>query len=85
MVTNIAKDIQHHLFLITLDGKLSLAPITEPRMVLDIGTGTGNWAMEFGKLIWYQMVRYEVLISLCYSNTEPLSHSHRNRVECNPT
>ena len=32
----------------TLDDELCLAPIEEPRTVLDIGTGTGIWAIEFG-------------------------------------
>jgi hypothetical protein len=44
-------DLQHHLFLLTLDGKLALAPIEEMRggihNVLDIGTGTGIWAIDF--------------------------------------
>jgi ribosomal protein L11 methylase PrmA len=46
-------DLQHHLFLLTFDGKLNLAPIEEMpggvRNVIDIGTGTGIWAVEFGK------------------------------------
>lgn len=29
----------------TLEGKLHLAPIDNPHNVLDIGTGTGIWAM----------------------------------------
>lgn len=42
-------DLQHHLSLLTLHGELHLAPI-EPDLhyVLDIGTGTGNWAIDFG-------------------------------------
>ena len=33
-----------------LDGKLHLAPIVErPQSVLDIATGSGIWAMDFGK------------------------------------
>lgn len=31
-----------------MDGKLFLAPVKEPSKVLDIGTGTGIWAMDFG-------------------------------------
>ena len=42
-------DLQHHLFLLTLDGKLNLAPISNPQYVLDIGTGTGIWAIEYGE------------------------------------
>jgi ubiquinone/menaquinone biosynthesis C-methylase UbiE len=33
----------------TLDGHLSLAPLNrEPEHVLDIGTGTGVWAIDYG-------------------------------------
>jgi hypothetical protein len=41
-------DFQHYFMLILLGGKLHLAPIGEnPQNVLDIGTGTGIWAVEF--------------------------------------
>lgn len=30
-----------------LDGKLHLAPLESPRKVLDVGAGTGIWAIEF--------------------------------------
>jgi len=40
----------HEMFLTLLDRKLYLAPIGEsPRRVLDLGTGTGIWAIDFGK------------------------------------
>lgn len=39
-------DLQHQLWLITLNDQLFLSPITSPRNVLDIGTGTGIWAIE---------------------------------------
>ncbi|KAF2179821.1 S-adenosyl-L-methionine-dependent methyltransferase [Zopfia rhizophila CBS 207.26] len=42
-------DLQHVLFLMTIDGKLSLAPLENPRHVLDIATGTGIWAMDFAE------------------------------------
>jgi methylase of polypeptide subunit release factors len=42
-------DLQHKLFLLTLDGKLHFAPFEgEIYNVLDIGTGTGIWAIDFG-------------------------------------
>lgn len=31
-----------------MDGKLHFAPIEAPGKVLDIGTGTGIWAMDLG-------------------------------------
>ncbi|KAH8821322.1 S-adenosyl-L-methionine-dependent methyltransferase [Xylogone sp. PMI_703] len=40
-------DLQHHLFMLTLDGRLHLAPVKNPQMVLDFGTGTGIWAIEY--------------------------------------
>ena len=46
-------DLQHHLFRLTLDGELFICPIDEKKgnihKVLDVGTGTGLWAMEFGE------------------------------------
>ncbi|RPA80824.1 putative TAM domain methyltransferase, partial [Ascobolus immersus RN42] len=38
----------HHFFLLTYGGRLHLAPLENPRKVLDLGTGTGIWAIEFG-------------------------------------
>lgn len=42
-------DLQNHLFNLTLEGKLFLAPLNSSKLhnVLDIGTGTGIWAIEF--------------------------------------
>jgi len=41
-------DLQHHLFKLMMDEKLYLAPIKpNPQNVLDLGTGTGLWAIEF--------------------------------------
>ncbi|KAK3950026.1 S-adenosyl-L-methionine-dependent methyltransferase [Pseudoneurospora amorphoporcata] len=40
-------DLQHAVFMRLLKGKFGLAPITSPQSVLDIGTGTGIWAIEF--------------------------------------
>ncbi|KAI9711588.1 MAG: hypothetical protein M1820_002153 [Bogoriella megaspora] len=45
-------DLAHHMYLITLDGNLHLAPIGEGGVrgnvheILDIGTGTGIWAID---------------------------------------
>lgn len=41
-------DIGHHLYTLLLRGRLFLAPITDnPQRVLDVGTGTGIWALDF--------------------------------------
>lgn len=43
-------DLQHHMFNMTLGDKLFLAPVTKNlRHCLDIGTGTGIWAVDFGE------------------------------------
>ncbi|KAF2183321.1 S-adenosyl-L-methionine-dependent methyltransferase [Zopfia rhizophila CBS 207.26] len=43
-------DLQHHAFRLTLDGALYRAPIRKDvHNVLDIGTGTGIWAVEFAE------------------------------------
>ncbi|RJE21808.1 hypothetical protein PHISCL_05864 [Aspergillus sclerotialis] len=46
-----ALDISHHVYMLLLRGKLHLAPIpNEVNRVLDVGTGTGVWAMDFADL-----------------------------------
>ena len=43
-------DLQDHLFLLTFGGKRALCPGADTaKRVLDIGTGTGIWAMEYGE------------------------------------
>ncbi|KAJ3545024.1 hypothetical protein NM208_g2720 [Fusarium decemcellulare] len=45
-------DLQHNLCLLTFDNKLGLSPPNLPgsnvQRVLDVGTGTGIWAVDFG-------------------------------------
>ncbi|KAI9041879.1 class I SAM-dependent methyltransferase [Aspergillus affinis] len=40
-------DLSHHIYRMLLKGELGRAPIKNPRRVLDIGTGTGIWAIDF--------------------------------------
>ncbi|KAK2786222.1 hypothetical protein FQN52_007972 [Onygenales sp. PD_12] len=42
-------DIAHHSYLLLFGQKLCLAPIERPQKVLDIGTGTGIWAIDFAE------------------------------------
>lgn len=47
-----ALDLVNHLCLLTLDGELGIAPPcredAKVGRVLDVGTGTGIWAVQFG-------------------------------------
>ncbi|KAL4891217.1 S-adenosyl-L-methionine-dependent methyltransferase [Aspergillus ambiguus] len=40
-------DLSHHIYRMLLEGELNRAPIKNPARVLDIGTGTGIWAIDF--------------------------------------
>ncbi|KAJ9142423.1 Methyltransferase domain-containing protein [Pleurostoma richardsiae] len=45
---NESMDINHHLLTLCLGGKLHLAPLNKDiQKVVDIGTGTGIWAIDF--------------------------------------
>ena len=49
-------DLGHHIYRLVLDGKLHLAPIGDsPNRVLDLGTGTGIWAMDFAEYVPLKM------------------------------
>ena len=39
-------DLQHHVITLLLNGELHLAPLESPKRILDLGTGTGLWAIE---------------------------------------
>ncbi|KAL1974704.1 hypothetical protein VTN31DRAFT_4908 [Thermomyces dupontii] len=40
-------DILHEMFLELLNRRLFLAPVKSPQRVIDLGTGTGIWAIDF--------------------------------------
>lgn len=42
-------DLLHHIYSLILDGEIHIAPIKTPQRVLDIGTGTGIWAVDFAE------------------------------------
>lgn len=39
-------DIVHYIFRSTLDGDLCYTKLEAPQKILDVGTGTGLWAIE---------------------------------------
>ncbi|KAF3905206.1 hypothetical protein ABW21_db0200491 [Orbilia brochopaga] len=43
-------DLTHHTMTIALGGKLHRAPLHHPQKILDIGTGSGIWAIEMADL-----------------------------------
>lgn len=45
-------DLGHHLYSLLLEGKLYLAPVNpNAQRVLDLGTGTGIWAIDFAEFV----------------------------------
>ncbi|KAK5655949.1 hypothetical protein OQA88_5084 [Cercophora sp. LCS_1] len=47
-------DIQHYLFVLAFRGGISLSPkASTAKRVLDIGTGTGAWAIDYGKTAFF--------------------------------
>lgn len=43
-------DLLHHIYRLLLKGELHQAPISsDPHNVLDLGTGTGIWAIQFAE------------------------------------
>jgi len=40
-------DLHHHVFNLVYAGTLHRAPVDNPNRVLDVGTGTGIWAIDF--------------------------------------
>lgn len=42
-------DIIHHIYLLILKDRLHLAPLDNPQRILDLGTGTGIWAIDMAE------------------------------------
>ncbi|KAJ5769563.1 hypothetical protein N7520_004122 [Penicillium odoratum] len=42
-------DLAHHLWLMLLKGELYNAPVKAPHKILDLGTGTGIWALDIAE------------------------------------
>ncbi len=45
-------DLQHEMYMRALSGRLHVAPLVDmkDKRVLDLGTGTGIWCVDMGKL-----------------------------------
>lgn len=39
-------DLLHHIFTMALGGNLCKTKLTNPQRILDVGTGTGIWAID---------------------------------------
>ena len=43
-------DLTHGMLRHILNDKIHLSPVKSPQKILDVGTGTGIWAIEMGKV-----------------------------------
>ena len=50
-------DFQHHIIYNLLDQRLYLSPVEEKQQILDLGTGTGIWAIDFADRHPHAVVR----------------------------
>lgn len=74
-------DLGHHIYRLVLGGDLFLAPIGHKvKRVLDLGTGTGIWAMDFAE---YAFPRSSHTISNKAQRISP-SRSPRHRSQPHP-
>ena len=51
-------DLQYEIIKVLLKGRNFFAPIRDPRKILDIGTGTGKWAIEMGTWLLFLHMPY---------------------------
>ncbi|KAJ5631616.1 uncharacterized protein N7484_011716 [Penicillium longicatenatum] len=42
-------DLAHHIWLLLMKGELFQAPVKNPQRILDLGTGTGIWAIDIAE------------------------------------
>lgn len=50
-------DLLHHVFRLCLDGGLCRTKLESPQKILDVGTGTGIWAIESGHRSFAVLIR----------------------------
>ena len=46
-------DTQHEIWKVVFKFRNYFAPLQDPRRILDVGCGTGKWAIEVGMLHWH--------------------------------
>ncbi|KAF1846156.1 S-adenosyl-L-methionine-dependent methyltransferase [Cucurbitaria berberidis CBS 394.84] len=63
--------IVHHLWLLTLHDKLFLAPLANPARILDIGSGTGLWAVDIADHFPHAEVTATDLSPILYTSAPP--------------
>ena len=44
-------EVYHHIWLVLLGGRLHIAPLVEPKRILDVGTGNGEWALNMAEYV----------------------------------
>jgi ubiquinone/menaquinone biosynthesis C-methylase UbiE len=42
-------DLHYEIIKVLFKGRSYFAPLDDPRRILDVGTGTGKWAIEMGR------------------------------------
>ncbi|CAG7923819.1 unnamed protein product [Penicillium olsonii] len=73
-------DLTHHIYNLLLKGELIRAPVTSPQRVLDLGTGTGIWAMDFAEVP--PNCRFEVDdFEQSWSHHQPFDFIHGRELE----
>lgn len=84
--------MQHHMFKLVMNGRLYHVPLENPQEILDIGTGSGIWPIEMGKITCSQqtgrVLRTWELISSPFqfrSSSFPPRRNHRHGFISGPT
>ncbi|KAL4947414.1 S-adenosyl-L-methionine-dependent methyltransferase [Aspergillus filifer] len=78
--------LSHHIYRMLLKGELHRAPIKNPARVLDIGTGTGIWAIDFADPIQPSWIppncRFEVDdFEQTWPYSQPFDYIHGRELE----
>jgi len=61
-------DLQHKLLSLVHGGRIFFAPLRNPRRILDVGTGTGIWAIEMGEMLFTILACF-CLLPICFDFT----------------